>query len=422
MGIDSLTIFYKSHLEQQMLPFWDRALDHKHGGIYTCYNNTGSRLLSKDKYTWSQGRYLWLWSKIVDLISKNRLDGPPEKYKSHLRQTVRFLENNLFLENGNCAFLLSETGEKKESTLGEGYDISIFADCFVVLGLAGYASLFGDRKRFKRASALYDNITSRLESGNFRTDPYPVPEGYRSHAIPMIMLNTTYELALAAECIGDEKSATLYGFCVEYMEEIVETFCLPGQRVIEMLPDNSANHDTLLYRHTNPGHTIESMWFVIQTAQKTGKTDYIPKAIKIIKRAIKTGWDSEHGGLFRFTDRDGGKPKGRTISSSAAVMETLIQDTWDMKLWWPHSEALYATLLAYQLTGSNEMMQLHQNIHDYTFSTFPNPDLSTGEWIQIRNRQGKPVNRIAALPVKDPFHIIRNLILMLELPESNEHQ
>ena len=31
-----------------------------------------------------------------------------------------------------------------------------------------------------------------------------------------------------------------------------------------------------------------------------------------------------------------------------------------------------------------------------------------GEWIQIGNRQGEPMEKVVALPVKDPFHIIRN--------------
>ena len=44
------------------------------------------------------------------------------------------------------------------------------------------------------------------------------------------------------------------------------------------------------------------------------------------------GWDKKYGGLLYFVDVDG-KPPTRL--------------EWDMKLWWPHAEALYALLLAY---------------------------------------------------------------------------
>jgi len=39
----------------------------------------------------------------------------------------------------------------------------------------------------------------------------------------------------------------------------------------------------------------------------------------------------------------------------------------------------------------------------------------TGEWRQRLNRKGEPMNTIAALPVKDPFHLPGALILSVEL-------
>src|SRR5699024_2338302 len=96
--------FYKRHVEEVVLPFWNRALDEHHGGIYTCFNNTGDHLISKDKYTWSQGRFLWLWSKVASMISENKLRGEKAGYLDHLSKTALFLEENVFLENGNCTF------------------------------------------------------------------------------------------------------------------------------------------------------------------------------------------------------------------------------------------------------------------------------------------------------------------------------
>lgn len=59
-----------------------------------------------------------------------------------------------------------------------------------------------------------------------------------------------------------------------------------------------------------------------------------------------------------------------------------------MKLWWPHSEALCTTLYLYTLTNMVEFREAYEKIFNYTFSTFPNREL--GEWIQIRQRNGKP--------------------------------
>ena len=84
-----------------------------------------------------------------------------------------------------------------------------------------------------------------------------------------------------------------------------------------------------------------------------------------------------------------------------------------MKLWWPHSEILYTCLLLYKLTGDEKFNKIYTQSFDYIFKTFPNTEL--GEWIQIRTRDGKQADKLVALPVKDPFHILRNFIKITEL-------
>ena len=74
----------------------------------------------------------------------------------------------------------------------------------------------------------------------------------------------------------------------------------------------------------------------------------------------------------------------------------------------------------YLNTGDPELLSWFERIKDYTFSTFPNPDRSVGEWIQIRTREGDPQDKVVALPVKDPYHIIRNVLLIIELLEKHK--
>jgi N-acylglucosamine 2-epimerase len=60
-------------------------------------------------------------------------------------------------------------------------------------------------------------------------------------------------------------------------------------------------------------------------------------------------------------------------------------------------------------------MDLYQMVGKYAFTVFPNPDKSMGEWIQILDRENKPLEKVVALPVKDPYHIIRDFMLIIEL-------
>ena len=58
--------FFKKELKENLLPFWlKRGIDEEEGGYLNCFTNSGDRLVSHDKYTWSQGRFLWTFSKLA---------------------------------------------------------------------------------------------------------------------------------------------------------------------------------------------------------------------------------------------------------------------------------------------------------------------------------------------------------------------
>ena len=57
--------FYENELKSNILYFWlKRCHDKIHGGFLNCFDNFGKNLVSYDKYTWSQGRFVWMFSKL----------------------------------------------------------------------------------------------------------------------------------------------------------------------------------------------------------------------------------------------------------------------------------------------------------------------------------------------------------------------
>src|SRR5690625_2818516 len=168
---EELAAFYRQHIEKQILPFWHRAIDREFGGVFTCYSNSGEELVSTDKYTWSQGRDLWLWSKIVPMIRKGLISGDEVAYLEQLERTASCIESHAVPECGSCAFRLHREGEKREPISGSGYDTSSFAGCCGVLGLSEYAGLSGDAKGLDSALSLDRHFRPRLESGGVRSEP-----------------------------------------------------------------------------------------------------------------------------------------------------------------------------------------------------------------------------------------------------------
>jgi len=405
-------LFYKNYIENDLLPYWERHLDHKYGGVYTCISNDGKRLINTDKFIWSQGRFLWVLAKSADLIKKGILSGDSELYLEFAHKTYCFVKKNAFLENGGCAYLVTENGEKRESLPGKGYHISLFVDGFVTSGFAEYARVSGNLEALEDSLNLFDFIEKVIASGSIPSEPFPTPDGYATQSIVMIMTNVSYVLAIALEELKHPRAKEILEKSAAYAKQVLTKFCREDYSIREFVKVGGAENDTLLERHTLPGHGMECMWFVIFTALKIQDHEMIEKASKIVAKSFELGWDDEFGGLLRYVDKDGGKPRGQELGGQ---YELLIKNTWDSKIWWTHSETLFSTLLCYFLTKDNKFMTLYEKVRDYIFKMFPNPDKSVGEWIQILGRQGRPEEKLVALPVKDPYHILRNIQLLVEL-------
>ncbi|MCL2412242.1 MAG: AGE family epimerase/isomerase, partial [Treponema sp.] len=240
--------------------------------------------------------------------------------------------------------------------------------------------------------------------------------------LPMFVMYSGSELAESFYSLKNlEKAAELAVIADKYARILEQDFfVLPHNRELKGPPSMD---NTLLARHLTPGHIVECLWFYIHFKEFLQKInlkskglnleDVFPLAHKLGSWALEHGWDSEKGGVLRYIDREGGEPRGSLIDDP---FEKLIRKTWDTKLWWVHSESLYFCALMIERDKNAQFWQkTYEKIFDYTFSVFPNPDSLTGEWIQIRQRDGTPFNEVVALPVKDPYHIFRNILLLLEL-------
>ncbi|WP_461240254.1 AGE family epimerase/isomerase [Paucilactobacillus sp. N302-9] len=409
-----LKSFYQDQFTNQIFYFWQKAFDDVNGGVYTCFNNEGSQLVSHDKYVWSQGRYLWVVSKMVQLAEKQLINNDIKMLKKQANLTANFLHDNALLPDGSSAFLLTEDGEKKETTPGVGYDDSIFADCFVLLGFAKYLEVIEHRDDWAQwLWQLYQNVEKRINNRTFKTDPYPVPEGMISHSIPMIMQNVNQEMASCFAKYDAKKAAYCCEQTTRNMTEILTVFCDDQNRIGEILNEDQSRQNTVLQRHLNPGHSIEDSWFIVETALMNHDQEALAQAKQIVLKALELGWDHENGGILRYVDyEDGGQPQGQSETDG---FTQLINETWDYKLWWPHAETLYTLLLLMTHFKDLKLKDWYQKVHEYVFRTFTNTDQNIREWIQIRTRDGQPVSKVVALPVKDPYHIMRSMLLIIEL-------
>ena len=408
--------FYSRELKENILGFWlPRCEDSRFGGYLNCFDNRGEKLVSHDKYTWSQGRFLWMFSRLASTEA-------PLFSKAERKQFLRlagagysFLRSHCLMgkDDWRCVFLMERDGTPKKVGSYETLDMSIYADCFVIIGMAAYSVASGEEDAYLFAKNLYMSVVKRIVSGTFNTLPYPLSGAYRAHGIPMILTNVAFELYKAACRFEPGYAARLPGDMQTTACDVVEHFKDDGNLIHEVIGSDNSRVEGLLGNHINPGHSIEDSWFLDDAAELLGRKDISDAAASIMKKAFDAGWDAQYCGILHFVNIDGDPLVFESDCSEPTV--TLVKGGWGDKLWWVHSETLYASLRFYLETGDPEFLDIHDRTFDYVFSHFPNPDRNVGEWIQILTREGLPQEKVVALPVKDPFHITRNLLLICEL-------
>ncbi len=375
---------YRSELLDRTVPFWLRhGLDWKHGGICTCLADDGT-LISSDKYVWSQLRAVWTFSAL-----HNRIAQKPE-YLEAATHIFHFIKQRGHDAHGDWFFCLDAAGQP----LHDGAT-SLYCAAFAIYGFAEYARATGSEEALAIARATYRHVQQRLaQPGSYQTHPWPIPAGMKAHGVAMIFTSAFDELGTFLEDPSIEAAA------LEQAREVVEVFLHPERRrLFEFVRLDGSLMEEPPGHAVNPGHAIESMWFMIHLFQRLGDHERVRQCIEAIRWHLELGWDEEQGGLFLALDAE----------------RSPWEKKWDFKIWWPHTEALYALLLAHSLTGEAWCMTWFQRVHDYAFSHFPVRD--HGEWIQNLDRQGRKMEGTVALPVKDPFHLARALILSVGLLE-----
>ena len=374
--------YFRSLLLDGIAPFWlKHGIDWEHGGVLSCMGEDGTPI-SSDKFMWSQARSVWTFSALY-----NRIEKRPEFLKA-AENSIRFLMAHGRDDQDRWVYHTSREGKVIEGPT------SIYTDSFVVYGFSEYYRAVQDENLLSVARSTFERMRRRIEEPDFHeTAPYPLPFGWKNHGVPMMMTEVAGEFA---ETLNDSTLESLAG---AYAARIMNHFVRPDRKLLlEFLTDKYEELPPPAGTFVMPGHAIESMWFVLHRARRSGDSALIRRAAEVIRWHLEAGWDKEYGGIFLGMDAEGRKPYLPHA---------------EKKLWWPHTEALYALLLAHHLTGEAWCREWYDKVEEWSLSHFPMPEV--GEWRQRLSREGLPVSEVIALPVKDPFHLPRAAILSVQL-------
>lgn len=363
--------FYRDKLLDDCVPFWfPRCVDQTHGGFLHCVDADGT-CMDTDKSVWATGRMSWMLLTLYNTVEKNPL------WLQWAESGLAFLDKHGFDSDGRMFFHLARDGAPIRKRR------YAYSESFASIAFAAHASATGSKASSKKARDLFEfftrwNFTPGLMPPKFTSQRPAIGMGPR-----MITIVTAQELR---SHLGDDPD--LNRWIDRCLDDIEKFFMKPEiECVMEMVSPDGAIIDHFDGRTLNPGHAIEGAWFVLHEGKHRNDKKLIEMGLQMLDWMWKRGWDEKHGGLFYFRD----------------VFNKPVQEYWhEMKFWWPHDEALIATLLAWQLSGDSKYLTWHERVRNWAFAHFQDP--AHGEWFGYLNRDGSISSTLKGNLWKSFFH------------------
>ncbi len=395
---DELIRVYRDGLLEDVLPFWiEHAVDRQHGGFTIACDRDGS-LLDTDKGIWQQGRFTWLLGELYNNAGALGLDDDDrrDQWLDLCRHGIEFIDRFGFdPDDGRMWFHVTQDGRPIRKRR------YAFSESFAAIAYGEYAQAVGSDEYAEKARRCFrqfiDHNLDPIDVQPKFTDVRPM----KGIGFPMITIVTAQELR---DSIGLEEADGWIDRSIEtirrdHMKEDI-------QCVMETVGPAGELIDHFDGRTLNPGHAIEGAWFTMWEGKHRGDDELIRLGCTMLDWMWERGWDREYGGILYFVD----------------VRGLPVQEYWhDMKFWWPHNETIIATLLAYQLTGDPKYEQMHQQVHDWSYRYFPDPE--HGEWFGYLHRDGRVSVPLKGNLWKGPFHLPRMQLVcwrILGRPSSDE--
>jgi len=375
---------FRKELLESCVPFWmEHAIDREYGGILNCLDREG-KVYSEDKSVWMQGRAGWTFSYLYNNIEKN-----PEFLKI-AKHCIDFATRFCRDTDGRMFFTVTREGKPLRKRR------YWFSETFYIMANAEYYLATEDATCLETAKQYFALVYGIYKDP--ATDPFKItPKVYgetrntKSLAEPMILLNVASIMRSA-----DRENAVYYDGIISDLIGDIKKFHKPEYGAMFESVDAKTNEVILTSapcRVINPGHDMECAWFVLEEAIHRNDRGLAQFAENVFTEAFHRGWDSEYGGITYFKD---------VLNLPVEAYEH------DMKLWWPHNEAVIGSLMLYLHTGKQAFKDIFDQVTDYAFMHFSDPQC--GEWFGYLRRDGVPTQPpCKGHTYKGPFHTMRML-------------
>lgn len=380
---------FKNHLENQLIPFWNRMEDDKNGGFYGYANEAGIPDIDSTKSCILNSRILWFYAAAYNLLKK------PELLKK-AEHAFLFLQNHFYDSRYQGVFWSVEADGTPLDTTKHTYN-----QAFAIYALSEYYKASQNKEALHLAYSLYHTIEDKCRDGEgyfeaFSREFIPVSNDKLSEngVIAERTMNTLLHILEAYTELYRADEFYRVGDSIREILRIFKSRIYNSEKEICEVFFDKEYHSLIALE--SYGHDIEASWLISRTCEVLDDKAYYEEMLPVIEGLAKGAYEN---GIDMQNHAMNNECENGTVSAK--------------KVWWVQAEAVTGFYNAYQLQPEKSLYRkMSEQIWDY-IQTYV-IDKNTGEWVEDVNPDNK-VNAGQALvhPWKCPYHNGRMCIEMI---------
>lgn len=385
-------------LTENIAPFWyDKSIDHEHGGYIIDFDAQGRRKSRCTKMIVTQARTVWLFSRMA------RAGYRRDEYLAAADVGYQFLKDKMWdATNGGFYWEVDVTGEQKlkpnKHLYGQSFALYALSEYYLASGkqeVLDFAVRFFNLLEVKAYDKTYGGYR---ESFTPDWTPTPLDEGsYMGTPSNIKLMNTHLHLM---EAITTFYRATKVPVARERLLELVN---IQSNTVIRKTLGGCTDKYDLDwtprldadYAQVSYGHDIENVWLLMDTCNAVNLSIYPFGDLytTLYDYSLKYGYDPAAGGFYYYG------PFNQPASNRN-------------KSWWVQAEALVSTLWMYRFTDDPKYLALFDKTLEFIEQHMV--DWEHGEWHSSVTPDGQ-ARGDKANPWKAGYHNGRAMIECIEL-------
>ena len=365
----------REHLEQKILPFWEKLKDEENGGFYGYMDNNLNR--TADKGCILNSRILWTFSTAAEQLNSAEY----REYADHAYEFLRKFEDP---ENGGVYWSVTYDGKLADTTK------HTYCQAFAIYGLAAYYRLTGKQEALDKAMDLFRIVESRCKDERGYLEALKAdfsPESNEKLSENGVMASRTMNTLLHVveaytELYKVYPDAQVMVASVEGLNQFLEKIYNPEKRRMEVFFDEDFRPILDMQSY---GHDIEGSWLIWDSAvtflQGEGREYWRKMCLDLLESATERAF-TDHGIAYEIVNGE----KNTT------------------RAWWPQAEAMLAFVFGWRETGDPAWLERMRTQWEYITEVTVDPREGS-EWFNELREDGTLVyDKPMVEEWKCPYH------------------